>query len=100
MCHCGGELDQRLDATERFGEREDLCRFDHPYGSRVTTLQYERDHAAAILHVLFCDLFLRMRGVERVEYFFNLGMSLKKFHNCNGVLEMPVHAKGERLDAT
>src|SRR5690349_259934 len=100
MCHRRGDFDQRLDATQGLSQRKYLCVLDHFRRRLVTAFHDERDHSAAVLHLLFGDPCLRMGGVEWIQQTLYFWMFLQEFHHSHRVFGVTIHPEGKSLNAT
>src|SRR5687768_5916069 len=98
MCHRSGDFDERFHSPKRLCECEYFCCLGNFDRRRTPAFHDERDHPAAIPHLLLSDLVLRMRGMEWIDKFSHLGVFFKELYNRHGILRMPIHTDRESLD--
>jgi hypothetical protein len=97
--HGSRDLDERLDATQRFGQSEQLGGFRHFDRRLASAFQDQGDHAAPVAHLLSGDVHLRMAAVEGIHECGDLGVCTQEFHDRSRVFGVTVHAHGQGLDA-
>ena len=96
--HHAGVLDQGLDGTERFGEREHLRRGGEPHCGIGAAGDSERHHSTEVLHLPRSGVVPGMIGQARVEHVGDLVVALQELDDGTGVLAVAVHPHGERLE--
>src|SRR6266550_6366482 len=95
--HSRRQLDQTLDAAERFGELEDPRARDER-GGLLLRLGEERDHAAEVAHLLGSDRVARMSRQSGIQNLLDTRMALEKAGERMSVVAVLAHAYGQRLD--
>ena len=98
--HLARVLDQRLDAAERLGQREQLRRRAHPQ-RRLPTAGAARNDTIPPkpAHLLGRHLVAGVLGQARVEHPGHGGVPGEHLGDALGVVAVPLHPHRERLDA-
>ena len=99
MRHHGRMLDERLDAAERLGKREEPGLLEQGGGRLKTAPHHAGDHAAAARHLTLRQFVLRVAGREGPGDRLHRGMGFEQRHHLLGVGGVLAHAHAERLDA-
>ena len=92
-------LDEALDGTERFGEREDLGRGGDTHRGIPSRGEREGNHPAEVAHLLGRGGVAGMVGELRVEHPLDGAMAGQQVDDGAGVLAVAVHPHGQRLHA-
>src|SRR6266550_6262774 len=95
--HARRQLDETLDAAERFREFEDLRACDES-GGLLLRLCQERDHPAKVAHLLCSDRVAWVSGQSGIQNLLDTRMALEKAGDRMSVVAVLTHAYGQRLD--
>ncbi len=98
MRHGGRDFDQRFDAAQRLGQREELGMLSHFDRCCRSGLHHERYHPSSAFHLIAGDPVLWVGGMKRIQYRSHFGMCNQVIRDADGVLGMPFHAHRQGLD--
>ena len=98
MRHAPGVLDERLDRTERFREREHARSRDQLDGSLLTTAHEERDHASEAAHLTDGGGVTGVMAEPRVHHPLDRGVLRQQRGHRRRVLAMAIHAHAQCLE--
>src|ERR1700689_1690258 len=99
MRHQSRLLDQALDPSQAFREREELAAFEHFARVLDIPAQHSRDDATiTTLHLMFGEFVLRMARKPGVIHPRDLRMTLQELRHRLSVRAVTLHAQGKCLN--
>ena len=100
MGHDRRVLDERLDAAQRLGEREDADALEHRAGLIEAVFEVDRHHAAKVAHLLLGDIVLRVALQARVDHPLDRRVLAQVPSHALGVDAVALHADVQCLRRT